>query len=199
VTAVAKTGHNRTGSNNQNTGQCKQGLDAFKLMLGIQNYSYYDSNVKICSQCNETIVSDNMCNHMFNGQEICLTCAETMGLIFCEDCGEYHAADEESKHVKYNVQELLHPETFEKYEPMMVCKTKLINTAVDSTDSRGRSNSKGSLCIHCGKFHHTGYHQGRFVTLRDFKDITVRVGLCSECYSNSVICDKCKKLVVVKN
>lgn len=195
---IITVGSSREGSCSIVGYSCKSGLDMFKVLTGEQDYSYYNSNVKICSVCKKLLLAHehgNVLRKNSNGSTdyICNSCMIEHEYTKCPSCGELYSKNDSEMHELVNVRELTHPTRYKDMEPIEVCKHELSKTV---TDSRGGCSHY--LCAHCGKIYEKVYY---FDSLNsnylktEFKGLEITIGFCSSCYKKATMCDKCKKLI----
>lgn len=179
---VITIGSSRYGTGSASNTWCNCGLDMFKMLLGKQNYTVWNTNVKICSECGEliteaspacTTIKDRTKNY------ICSSCFEKLGYKRCESCGNLYTEENATEHEIIDLgAELGLP------NDLKVCKTKIERLSTSST----------AICIHCGdvlpKYRFSAVS---VVRLKDH-DIEVPVGLCEQCSRYAVLCAKCKRL-----
>ena len=189
-------GSSRSGSCGRIPTWTNSGLDMFKLMLGIQNYSYFNRYVIICDECGEiasTVVSVEYSSKDTNRAEarLCPKCLEKNGFVKCPICGMWYKGDDEGlvkRHRCFNLWEKIDPENISKHKPKDVCMGLLYEAS---------SYYNKVLCVHCGTFERDyNISDSEQTTITDSETgITFKVGLCSTCLHSAVVCSKCKKIL----
>lgn len=198
---VIQVGSSRSGSGGVTWFPMKSGVDMFKVMLGKQGYSYLNTRLKICDDCGEVIEGELVLCH---DSTLCKACAEKKQIIVCEHCGQaYSALDKEdaAMHEAYNIMELIHPKSFEKYPPKYLCKATLKILADENNDS--------FVCPHCGDTFNlpsdsSGYifrdsRRKRAMIHRKFHGYNIRIDFCNSCLDKAVMCDKCHRVLFLED
>lgn len=183
-------GSSRSGSCSFSYSATKSGLDAFKLMNGEQDYSYYNCNLKVCHYCGKILTPDDPHDTVDGGYSICTDCCEKKGIHRCEACGKLYTKENAADHEVYNIMELLNPKMAD-VNPVMLCRSQLMLAAVDGDIGT-------SICAHCGKILREYVSYDRMsVTYahREFHGIDIKFRLCNSCIAHAALCDKCKRLV----
>lgn len=193
----------RTGSNGMfNTLNPKQECDMFKVMLGEQDYSYINASIKICTHCGKLLKEDETRAADIDGDLLCSSCREELGLKECTFCHILYSKEDEDKHILYDLNEFLYPKKYKDMTPYHICKTELKKLM----PVEGEEKDKGlrpayfsyALCEHCGRIEQvSSYHLSGTYVVRKFKDVKIRVYLCNECRNKAIMCDKCKKLIFI--
>ena len=189
-------GSSRSGSCGRIPTWTNSGLDMFKLMLGIQNYSYFNRYVIVCDECGEitsTVVSVEYSSEDTNRTEarLCPKCLEKSGFVKCPICGTWYKGDDEGlvkRHRCFNLWEKIDPENISKHKPKDVCMGLIY---------KANSYYNKVLCVHCGTFERDyNISDSEQTTITDSETgITFKVGLCSTCMHSAVVCSKCKKIL----
>lgn len=179
---VITIGSSRYGTGSASNTWCNCGLDMFKMLLGKQNYTVWNTNVKICSECGELILEASpACITIKGGTKnyICSSCFEKLGYKRCESCGNLYTEENATEHEIIDLgAELGLP------NDLKVCKTKIERLLTSSA----------AICIHCGEvLPNYRFSAVPVVRLKDH-DIEVPVGLCEQCSRYAVLCAKCKRL-----
>lgn len=195
--AKIHTGTSRNGNGCYTYAAPKTGLDAFKLMTGQQSYTYFNTYVRVCSQCGELIPNVGGGNghanvydaHIYKGDVICDKCMEELEIKKCEGCGQLYSKDEADEHKLYNIMEILNPAMAQE-KPKMLCREQL-----------RRASTEGSagvaICAHCGKMETTFYSDRLAITYatKEIDGLFVKFRICSECMEHAAMCDKCKRII----
>lgn len=197
---VIQVGSSRSGSGGVTWFPMKAGVDMFKVMLGKQGFSYLNTRLKICDECGEVIEGEIVYYH---DNTLCKTCAEKKQITVCEHCGQaYSALDEEdtAMHEAYNIMELIHPKSFEKYPPKYICRHILKILESDANNS--------FLCPHCGEtfnmpdgnnYQYRDSRRERAMIRRKFHGYNIRLDFCSTCLDKAVMCDKCHRVLFLED
>ena len=188
-------GSSRAGSCGRIPTWTNSELDMFKLMLGIQNYNYFNRYVVICEECGEitsTVVSvEYSSEDTFIAKErLCPKCLEKNGFVKCPICGTWYKGDDEGlvkRHRCFNLWEKIDTENISKHKPKDICMGLVYEA----------NNSSKVLCVHCGTFEREyAIPDSEQTTITDSETgITFKVGLCSTCMHSAVVCSKCKKIL----
>lgn len=177
-------GSSRYGTGSASNSWCECGLDMFKMLLGKQKYTTWNTNVKVCSECGELITdaspSYTTDSTGTNKKYICSSCFEKLGYKRCESCGSLYKEEDAAEHEIIDLGAEL-----ELPNKLTMCKAKL----------KGMNNRSSAICIHCGEI----LPNYRFsavpkVRLKNHCDLEVSVGLCVSCSKYAVLCAKCKRL-----
>ena len=164
--------------------------DMFKVMTGKMKYQEMNQCVTLCDFCDDVLDANDMSNILADGRRICHHCAEKHKLIRCEGCGKLYTEEQKDEHEIFNLRELTNPHNFEKFPPILVCKSHL-NMCSTTNESRGTF-----ICAHCGKIHTRSYYnQADYTTVTSFKGIEIKVDICESCIQKAVMCDKCKRVL----
>lgn len=190
IPVYIQVGSSRCGSGGMAPAWPKSGLDMFQIMTGKQPITYFNRYLKVCAECGELVQEIGGILKDSDGKEkpICTSCMQKLHYVKCESCGYlYKEDDEESKaeHKTVSIQAVLHPDNFEKFPPIIICKSNL----------RILSKSRKVVCLHCGEIVESwkisSYMQGTV----DIEGLEIHVGVCDSCLQNAVVCSKCKKIV----
>ena len=175
-------GSSRCGTGSASQTWCDCGLDMFKMLLGEQNYSTWNTNIKLCSECGK-LITDTLPPYRVDDRGrkryICSDCFTKLGYKRCESCGDLYKEDEASEHEMIDLStELGLPKS------LKLCKNK-----IHKMDPRA-----SAMCIHCGNIL-PNYRYGitSTILLKNY-GIEVPIGLCYECSRYAVLCAKCKRL-----
>lgn len=193
--AIIRIGSSRSGSGGLFGRPHKSGLDMFKLLTGEQDYSYYNSMVRICEECKELINSNNVFGAI-NNKTICKKCAEKLKVQKCPSCGELYFERDADKH------ELIDLSNYAVgHKKIKVCK-KNLERAVYSDKRSGHY-----ICGHCGKVEPYYAYAGntaldylwksKIEKVKEFGNKKITFGFCDKCADNAIICDKCKTIVFI--
>lgn len=197
---VIQVGSSRSGSGGVSWFPMKSGVDMFKVMLGKQGFSYINTRLKVCDECGEVIEGETV---RYHDNTLCKACAEKKQIAICEHCGRaYSALDEEevALHESFNVMELIHPKSFEKYPPKYICKSTLRMLSNDDNDS--------FLCPHCGdvfnkpdgcNYQYRDSRRQRARIRREFHGYNIRIDFCDNCLDKAVMCDKCHRVLFLED
>ena len=165
----------------------------FKVLLGIQDYTYINSYVKICNKCKKILLAHEESNKLYTEdgttQYICNDCIEKLGIQKCPSCGELYDKKDAEMHETFNVRKITHPTNWMDMDEVRLCRRQLLKTSGE--------NAAYFLCAHCGKlekrmFMYSGY-SNYFTT--EFEGMELNVSFCSKCYNKAVMCDKCKRVL----
>lgn len=191
IPVYIQVGSSRSGSGGMVPVWPKAGLDMFQIMTGKQPITYFNQHLKICAECGELI--KEICGTIKDSEgterHICTSCMQKLHYVKCESCGYLYKEDDEearAEHRIINIQEALHPDDFDKFPPIKICRSKICSIV-----------TKGNkvVCLHCGEivdsWKVSSYMQST-VTVGGFR---FPVGICEECTRNAVVCSKCKKIV----
>lgn len=190
IPVYIQVGSSRCGSGSMAPAWPKSGLDMFQIMTGKQPITYFNRYLKVCAECGELVQEIGGILKDSGGREqpICTSCMQKLHYVKCESCGYlYKEDDEEAKaeHKTVNLQAILHPDNFEKFPPIVMCKSNL----------RIFSKGRKVVCLHCGEIVESwkisSYMQGTV----NVEGLEIQVGVCDSCLQNAVICSKCKKIV----
>lgn len=191
-------GSSRRGSCGVQNMPAKPGLDMFKMMLGIQDYSYLNANVKICHECG-ALVPDSK-QGCYKGHYYCDACIAKKQLKRCEACGEVYSTisqEDLEAHRLYNVWEFLDPENVEKHAPNIKCREQLKyydmeNVGIPAYQLKG-------FCIHCGGDVRGSNNSLKYMNRSiDVEGMKILVRLCDKCLERAVMCDKCRHVVFLE-
>lgn len=188
-------GSSRSGSCGRIPTWTGSGLDMFKLMLGTQNYTYFNRYVILCDQCGE--ITNTGVSVEYSSEDtsstpmrLCPKCLEKAGFVKCPICGKWYKGDDEGlvkRHKCFNLWEKIDPENVSKHKPKDICMGALYEAY----------RSDKVLCVHCGNFER-GYAvpESEQTTIRDSEtSLEIKVGICPVCVHNAVVCSKCKKII----
>lgn len=197
-TAHITVGTSRYGSGGVTHFSARPGLDAFKIITGEQKYDFINSSVKICAECGEFLPRDISADIKGLKDErgcisyYCNSCVEKLGIVKCEACGELHLAKNANRHKIFNLNELLHPDTYKDMPEKKICRSMLRQVESTQTDP-----PRKFLCLHCGNIEdtYTAYGGMSSLYIIDFHGISIATSICSNCMHKAVMCDKCKRII----
>lgn len=180
---VITIGSSRYGTGSASNTWCECGLDMFKILLGKQSYTVWNTNVKVCSKCGELITDTSpsyITTKSGTKNYICSSCFEKLGYKRCESCGNLYTEENAAEHEIIDLgAELGLSNT------LKICKTKI---------EERLSTSSAAICSHCGEV--LPNYSFSAVSVFRLKDhgVEVPVGLCEQCSRYAVLCAKCKRL-----
>lgn len=180
-------GSSRTGIGSASCYWTASGIDMFKMMLGQQNYTMFNRNVRICSECGELIQGGG--RTLSDGKFICSDCIEKLGYKICKHCQELYKPEQAQEHEEFNLRELTNPDDYDKFEPIIKCRSQL-----SACSSRNRTRA---LCIHCG-YVYPIYDSSALTTI-SWKGFDLLVTICSKCMKKAVMCEKCKRIIFLED
>lgn len=191
---IVVTGTNRTGSHGVSQTQVKTGCDMFKIMTGKQNYSYINASVKICSRCGEFLKGNEVDRVTTFGEHFCDKCQAEIGIKYCKHCGLLYKPSEAQEHTEINLRKITHPTMYQKIKPLMTCYNQLQKAEM----------SRMAFCANCGELkfsHYMGISRiiQRSITTPDGRILIVQFSICTDCMQKAVLCDKCKKVVIMNS
>lgn len=188
---VIRVGNQRTGSSSVSMANPKRELDMFLVMLGKQDYSFINQNVKICYHCGKLISGSQ--KQLADGSYICDDCCEKLQIKTCAACGKLYIESDAHLHELYNIRELTNPKNYQELPPKYVCTSQLKECEPNKT------RDQKYVCAHCGdivsRYDVSYYHSLSNTINHTFKDHTIMVRVCSKCLGKAVMCDKCKRLI----
>ena len=180
---VITIGSSRYGTGSASSTWCECGLDMFKILLGKQSYTVWNTNVKVCSECGELIADTSpsyITTKSGTKNYICSSCFEKLGYKRCESCGNLYTEENAAEHEIIDLgAELGLSNT------LKICKTKI---------EERLNTSSAAICIRCGEvLPNYRFSAVSVVRLKDH-GVEVPVGLCEQCSRYAVLCAKCKRL-----
>ena len=208
--AVVKTGRDRTGSHGVTESATDCALDSFKFLRGLQGYTMFNKNVKICSHCGE-LASENQVHQLPDGNFICAACALEQGYTQCPYCKEWYSPEQADEHTEINLAKYLIRGLSK--ETAYTCKKKILYAREDMTGQAGNGGyrpygsdkSKGYICGSCGEIHYLSsweYNksdESKFFYSHEIDGATYRFRICGNCLADCVICDCCHEIINMKH
>lgn len=187
-----KVGSSRMGSCGIVSYNQDSKLDMFRMMLGLQKYTMFNTQVKICRECGKIITHDydNKQVVLEDGttEYVCDDCVEICGYVHCPVCDKLHAKDDP-------LHEILDlGEIFEKPE---LKSKKACRYYLNQVRDDGLSNM--ALCLHCLKPKHK-YSEMASAPIQhlEWENHRYAVGIDTTCAKKAVVCDKCKRIVFLE-
>lgn len=176
-------GSSRYGTGSASCTWCECSLDMFKMLLGKQKYTTWNTNVKVCSECGE-LITDASPSYTTDSagikKYICSSCFEKLGYKRCESCGDLYTEENAAEHETIDLGAEL-----ELPNKLTMCKAKL----------KGMNHRSSAICVHCGEIRpNYRFSAVPKVRLKNHCDLEVPVGLCEQCSRYAVLCAKCKRL-----
>lgn len=179
---IITIGSSRYGTGSASNTWCECGLDMFKMLLGKQKYTTWNTNVKVCSECGELITDASPSYTTGRAgikKYICSSCFEKLGYKRCESCGDLYKEEDATEHEIIDLSAEL-----ELPNKLTICKAKL----------KRLTHKSSAICIHCGEvLPNYRFPTVSRVLLKGY-DLQVPVGLCESCSRCAVLCAKCKRL-----
>lgn len=209
--AIVKTGRDRTGSHSVTESNTDDGLDSFKFLRGVQNYTFFNKNIKICSHCGE-LATDEQVHQLADGNYICEKCAREQGYTKCPHCKEWYSPEQASEHAEINLASYLIRGLSK--ETAYTCKKKILYARTDMTGQAingvsyrpyDSDKSKGYICGSCGAMHYLSSweynksEESKFFYEQEIDGETYRFRICSNCLADCVICDCCHEIINMKH
>lgn len=200
---LISVGSGRYGSCGVSDSNMKSGLDAFKLLTGKQDFTYFNCAIKICSHCGKTLLGEESKYKTAKGKSLCSECIEELQMKVCPSCNMIYDSSEAHLHEIYNIRELTNPKNYQDLPPKLVCRLNLERTALYPNRSLidlglVDPSSPKYICLHCGDIYDLPlYHVTEYLTRTMFHGIMIRVSLCNTCLKKGVVCDRCKKVVFI--
>ena len=190
-----KVGSSRSGTGSTHGCFSRTGLDMFKMMAGEQRYDFFNQYVKVCSECGELLVYNEVAGVLPDGRRICTKCYQEKGYKLCPSCGELFKEEDSHKHELFNLNELIYPETYNNYPPFNICKKKLKQVETSSREIAIRGCSK-AICLHCGQI--VSVYSTDTIAIKEWKGMNLSVTLCAKCLQKATMCEKCKRVVFLE-
>ena len=208
--AIVKTGRSRIGSHGVTESNTDCGLDSFKFLRGLQVYTMFNKNIKVCSHCGE-LVSDDQGHQLSDGNYICATCATEQGYTLCPYCNEWYKPEQAEEHTEINLAKYLIRGLSK--ETKYTCKKKILYAREDMIGqapsggyrSYGSDKSKGYICGSCGEMHYLStweYNKAeetKYFYSQEIDGETYRFRICGNCVSDCVICDCCHEIINLRH
>lgn len=200
---LISVGPGRYGSSGVTEYSTKIGLDAFKLLTGKQDYTYFNHAVKICSHCGKILTGTESKYQTSKGTSLCPKCIEELQMKICPSCNIIYDSSEAHLHEVYNVRELTNPKNYQNLPPKLICRLNLERAALypdSSLIDLGLidPSSPKYICLHCGDIYNLPlYHVTEYLTKTTFHGVTIRVSICDTCIKKGVVCDRCKRIVFI--
>ena len=208
--AIVKTGRDRTGSHGVTESSTDCNLDSFKFLRGLQGYTMFNKNIKICSHCGELIL-DKQGHKLPDGNYICATCATEQGYKQCPYCNEWYSPEQADEHKEINLAKYLIRGL--SIETKYTCKKKILYAREDMIGQDinsgcrpyGSDKSKGYICGNCGEIHYLSsweYNETedkKFFYTQEIDGETYRFRICGNCLADCVICDCCHEIINLKH
>lgn len=166
----------------------KENVDAFKLMTGMQDYTYINRYVQICSECGEFLSDQASSSQLADGRTLCEKCQEKLNIKRCPGCGQLYTEDQADEHKLYNINEYIDPEHYKDKPEKLMCYSQLKECSVD--DGSGQY-----LCAHCGTIINGLWRGNIQFALLKIDDLEIKASACDNCLRKAVMCDKCKRVI----
>ena len=202
-----KTGAYRSGSHGVTEAVTDCNLDSFKFLRGVQNYTFFNKNIKICNHCGKMIDGSDALN-LQDGNVVCKTCADELGYQQCKYCREWYTEEDAHKHAeidlaKYFIKGLSNTTKITCLNRIKYARTDMIGQ--EHQRSSYNSSSRGFICGSCGEIHYLSSweynhdrHQHYFYT-QEIEGQEYRFRICGSCLNHCVICDCCHEIINMKN
>lgn len=200
---LISVGPGRYGSCGVTDCNMKAGLDAFKLLTGKQDYTYFNCAVKICSHCGKILTGKESKYQTSKGTSLCPKCIEELQMKVCPSCNIIYDSSEAYLHEIYNIRELTNPKNYQNLPPKLICRLNLERTSlypdkVLVNNGLIDASSPKYICLHCGDVYDLPlYYSSEYLTRTTFHGVTIRVSICNTCIKKGVVCDRCKRIVFI--
>lgn len=204
--AKITTGNNRSGSYRMThlASTSSVTVNTFDLLSGKLPYDQYNTDVKICAQCGK-IIPGNVSIITIGLHNYCPTCAEELHIKKCEICGENYKEEDAEEHRVIDLgQYLPYPERLNNLGKTQICIHELKQAQYTSFNDKSINNHY--LCPFCGSIEtdpweavvsRDEYDYLRQFSIIEIEGIKIKLRACYDCKKNCVICDCCKKLVLL--